>query len=51
MITGRVFEIPAENVAYEQNGTVLKDVPMWDSPVMITDRLSVPLAPSGSVKR
>ena len=47
MITGRVFEIPAENVVCEQNGTVLKDVPMWDSPVMITDRHSVPLRRSG----
>ena len=43
MITGRVFEIPAENVAYGQDFTELKDIPMWDSPVMIADRLSVPM--------
>ena len=43
MITGRVFEIPAENVTYGQDFTGLKDIPMWDSPVMIADRLSVPM--------
>ena len=43
MITGRVFEIPAESVKYENDATVLSNIPMWDSPVMITDRLSVPL--------
>ena len=43
MITGRVFEIPAESVKYENEATVLSDIPMWDSPVMITDRLSVQL--------
>ena len=43
MITGRVFEIPAESVKYENEHTLLSDIPMWDSPVMITDRLSVPM--------
>ena len=43
MITGRVFEIAKENVSYENGRTVLKDLPMWDSPVMIADVLSVPL--------
>ncbi len=43
MITGRVFEIPAESVKQEESFTVLNDIPMWDSPVMITDRLSVSL--------
>jgi hypothetical protein len=43
MITGRVFEIPAENVAVANNQTVIRRVPMWDSPVMIADRLAVPM--------
>ena len=42
MITGRVFEIPVENVKHEKDFTVLSNVPMWDSPVMIADRLAVP---------
>ena len=43
MITGRVFEIPAANVKYEKERTILTAVPMWDSPVMIADRLAVPM--------
>ena len=44
MITGRVFDIPAESVEREKDGAmVLKNLPMWDSPVMIADIVSVPL--------
>ena len=43
MITGRVFEIPSDRVVREKDSTVLHGVPMWDSPVMIADRLSVPM--------
>ena len=43
MITGRVFEIPAGKMKHEKGVTVLSDVPMWDSPVMVTDRACVPL--------
>ena len=43
MITGRVFDIPADCVKHENDVTVLSDVPMWDSPVMIADRLVVPM--------
>ena len=42
MITGRIFEIPAANVRQSKDGTVLTDVPMWDSPVMIADHVCVP---------
>ncbi|MBQ9431481.1 MAG: glycoside hydrolase [Kiritimatiellae bacterium] len=43
MITGRVFEIPAETVTHADNTTIIRDVPMWDSPVMVTDLQSVPM--------
>ena len=43
MITGRVFEIPAGRVKHEESLTTISDVPMWDSPVMIADRLAVPM--------
>ena len=43
MVTGRVFEIPADSVKYDKDATIMSDIPMWDSPVMITDRLSVPM--------
>ena len=43
MITGRVFEIPASLFDLEETRTVFRDLPMWDSPVLIADRSSVEL--------
>jgi hypothetical protein len=43
MITGRAFEIPAEKLSYEDGKTVISDLPMWDSPVMVAERPAVPL--------
>ena len=43
MITGRVFEIPDSAVAHEGGKTVLSNLPMWDSPVMVAERAAVPL--------
>ena len=37
MITGRIGEVPADNVRAEGAETVLTDVPLWDSPVLIAD--------------
>ena len=42
MITGRIFEIPSANVKHGKGKTILTDVPMWDSPVMIADYVCVP---------
>ena len=38
MITGRVFEIPEGTFTCEEKRTVFRNLPMWDSPVMIADR-------------
>ena len=43
MITGRAFEIPSDRVKHEKDFTILRDIPMWDSPVMIADKLSIPM--------
>ena len=43
MITGRVYEIPPDRIAYEGGKTVIADLPMWDSPVMIAEDKAVPL--------
>lgn len=42
MITGRIFEFDAKNVSYQNGKTVLTDVPMWDSPVIIAEYVSAP---------
>ena len=41
MISGRVFGIPADKVVRMAGRTTLKDIAMWDSPVLIADRSSV----------
>ncbi len=41
MITGRVFEIPAGRFSIEEKRTVFRNLPMWDSPVLIADRSSI----------
>lgn len=43
MITGRVFEIPDRAIDKRPDGMTLKDVPMWDSPVIIAPRAALPL--------
>ena len=43
MITGRVFEIPASNVVRTAKGQTLRNVPMWDSPVIVAPRGAIPL--------
>ena len=44
MITGRIGEIRPENVRREGDSTVLSDVPMWDSPVVVAGRTVIPFA-------
>ena len=43
LITGRVFEIPRASVAGRTDGMALRQVPMWDSPVIVAPRAAIPL--------
>ncbi len=43
LITGRVFGIPRASVAGRADGMVLRQVPMWDSPVIVAPRAAIPL--------
>ena len=43
LITGRVFGIPRASVAGRADGMALRQVPMWDSPVIIAPRAAIPL--------
>jgi hypothetical protein len=38
MITGAIYELPADRVVTEGNKTVLKDIPVYDAPALITDK-------------
>lgn len=43
LITGRVFEIPRASAAGRADGMALRQVPMWDSPVIVAPRAAIPL--------
>lgn len=43
MITGKVFELDASMWKSEGGNTALKQVPVWDSPMMLAERAQVPL--------
>ncbi|MBQ0033201.1 MAG: hypothetical protein KBT68_10430, partial [bacterium] len=42
LITGRIFEIGGDRIEWRKDGMTLKDIPMWDSPVLIASRTAVP---------
>ena len=44
MITGRICEIGPDGISRANGETVLRNVPMWDSPVLVADRTAVPFA-------
>jgi len=46
MITGRVFEIPSDRqVVTERGGATLKDIPLWDAPVLIASKSALKINP------
>ncbi len=42
LLTGKICTIPTENVVREKDQIILKNVPLWDSPVMIAANRQVP---------
>lgn len=43
LITGRVFGLPRASAAGQSGGLSLRQVPMWDSPVIVAPRAAIPL--------
>ena len=42
LLTGKIAKIPAENVSWKNGVMTIKDLPLWDSPVMIAPNKQVP---------
>ena len=38
MVTGAIYELPEDRVVTEDGKTILKDIPVYDAPALITDR-------------
>ena len=45
LLTGRVYEVPRENVLASASGTVYVDVPCYDSPALLTERRALRFNP------
>lgn len=41
MVTGAIYELPADRVLAEGDKTLLKDIPVYDAPALITDKSMV----------
>jgi hypothetical protein len=44
LVSGRVYEIPADRIVRADGFTIYRDVPLYDAPVLVADRSLVPLA-------
>ena len=51
LITGRIFEIAADRIEWRKDGMTLKDIPMWDSPVLIASRTAVQFVRESTVQQ
>lgn len=38
MVTGAIYELPEDRVVIEDGKTVLKDIPIYDAPALITSK-------------
>ena len=46
LVSGRIYEIPADRIAKEGEQVVFKDVPLYDAPVLITEKALIPSLPT-----
>ena len=42
LLTGKIAKIPAANVSWKDGVLTIKDLPLWDSPVMVAPNAQVP---------
>lgn len=48
IITGIVYEIPANKISKKGNITILKDIPVYDAPIVLADKSLVKIVKNGS---
>ena len=47
LVSGRVYEIPADRILRASGVTTFKDLPLYDAPVLIAEKSVLPLEPRG----
>ncbi len=45
LVSGRAYQIPADRISTIEGATVFRDIPLYDSPILIADRTALPLVP------
>ena len=45
VVSGAVYSVPADHLEWNGATATLRGVPIWDAPVVITDRVLVHLLP------
>lgn len=45
LVSGRIYEMPAERISALTNSTVIKDIPVYDAPVLIAEKGLIPVLP------
>ena len=48
LVSGRVYEIPADRILRASGVTTFKDLPLYDAPVLIAEKSVLPLEPRGT---
>jgi hypothetical protein len=48
IITGIVYEIPANKISKKGNITIFKDIPVYDAPIVLADKSLVKIVKNGS---
>ncbi len=46
LVSGRIYEIPAERVATADGTTIFQDIPLYDAPVRIAEKTAL-MPPTG----
>ena len=42
LVSGRIYEIPADRMAVQAASTIFKDIPLYDAPVLMAERALIP---------
>ena len=50
MVSGRIYEIPADRIKAENGVTVFKDIPLYDAPVLIAEKAAIKAQKAGQEK-
>lgn len=51
LVSGRVYEIPADRITSAGEATMFKNIPLYDAPVLIAEKATIPLDATAALDR